>query len=244
MLEQAWSAYGFRLGYRGDLDLRPHVPPNWLPVDFDENLAARVEARGWEILDEGNPWTVARDAEQLVMRLLQLLQMRLTWGVAHYTFLHAGVVRMGEGGWLLPGAAGSGKSQLVLALLEAGGQFYSDELAVLDDGGQVHAYPRDLWLRISKKQRRRISAPELGWTPELQPMPVDRVLLCSYTRGSVWDPRELSWPEAFPLLATHLRCSPAARKQACARLERALGQARIRQGKRGEAADLVASEIC
>lgn len=235
MYVRLWQVFDYRLGYCGPLDPSPHLPPNWLSLAPGGQADCRVELRGLEIFDDGQLWTTARDPEQAMQRVLQLLQMRLTWGAVHYTFLHAGVVRMGEGAWLIPAEAGAGKSRLVEWLVSRGGLFYSDELAVIDDWGLVHPYPRALWLRVSKRERCSRPAQELGWTPALGPVPVARVLLCRYRKGAAWSPRVVELEQARAQLWAQLRCAPEHREQAWQRLAKALAGVPLLEGVRGEA---------
>jgi len=77
----------------------------------------------------------------------------LVWSTAvnrHEFFLgiHAGVVGGQTGAMLLPGNPGSGKSSLTAALVQAGFQYYSDEMALLRDGDfQVLPVPFSLCIK-------------------------------------------------------------------------------------------------
>lgn len=63
-------------------------------------------------------------------------------------FVHAGVVSVGGRGIVLPGLSRAGKSTLVLALLERGAAFLSDELLAFDPAARVaRAFPRALKIR-------------------------------------------------------------------------------------------------
>jgi hypothetical protein len=60
-----------------------------------------------------------------------------------FLFLHAGVVARGGEAILLPGAMEVGKSSLVVALLELGFGYLSDELGAIDPiTGRLHAFPK------------------------------------------------------------------------------------------------------
>ncbi len=63
--------------------------------------------------------------------------------------VHAGVIAWNGRVALLPGASQAGKTTLVTELLKRGTVYYSDEYALLDTEGRVHAYPRALMLRES-----------------------------------------------------------------------------------------------
>ncbi|MBN8730172.1 MAG: hypothetical protein J0L64_06485 [Acidobacteria bacterium] len=62
-------------------------------------------------------------------------------------FVHAGAVAWNGRLILLPGRSYSGKTTLVREFLSRGATYYSDEFAVVDFSGRIHAYPRPLNLR-------------------------------------------------------------------------------------------------
>lgn len=73
---------------------------------------------------------------------------------------------------MVPGRTLSGKSSLVLALVKAGADYYSDEYAVFDGSGRVHPYSKPL-------SRRSGSGP-----PRLRGTPLDEVLTLTMNNGS------------------------------------------------------------
>jgi len=151
-------------------------------------------------------------------------------------FLHAGVVGWGDRAIVIPGASMSGKSRLVAALLEAGATYYSDEYAVLDGRGRVHAYPRPLSLRDGASPPPAASTRRRA---RLAPLPVGLVVVTRYRAGARWRPRALSPGRAGIEMLTH---AVAARRRPAAALRvlaRALSSARAFRGARGEAADVV-----
>lgn len=216
--------------------MREVVLPNWRPI--------QGEAQGWIGFDadggvyEGDSlWTRAADDEKLRHRLQQLTQLVLTENSTHVTFLHAGVVRFRERLVMIPGPSKSGKSSLVQALVQAGGRFYSDEFAVLDDRGLAHSYPRPMWTRVTRKQRKPTPASELGWSAELGPEPLRVLLLTEYQPGAHWDPRRLSLDEAIHACLEQVQ-GPH-RETARRRLQRALQECASYRGVRGEASEVV-----
>lgn len=92
-------------------------------------------------------------------------------------FVHAGAVACLGQGLILPGVSGSGKSTLVRALVAAGATMLSDEFAVLDRRGRVHAY-----------QRPTESAAAIG---SQEPVSVGLVAVLRYRAGARWSPRRL-----------------------------------------------------
>jgi hypothetical protein len=78
----------------------------------------------------------------------------LVWAMAvngHRYFLdiHAGVIGDGSRCILLPAAAGSGKSTLTAALVHAGYQFFSDEVALLEEG-TLDVFPMPLAMCVKQ----------------------------------------------------------------------------------------------
>jgi hypothetical protein len=71
---------------------------------------------------------------------------------------------------------------------------------VINPQGLVESYPRDLWTRVSKKERQSQSAASLGWTLDLQPAPISLLLFATYKAGAVWQPKQLNQDEALELL--------------------------------------------
>ncbi len=206
------------------------VLPTWKQCssdDADAWLTVQPTAEGFEIFDDGKPWTTVKahdepssscgsltqpesvlssefggpGAQPLVRhRLQQLTQIRLTAGVTDYAFVHAGVVLCRSGLVVIPGPAKIGKSTLVKELCSRGARFYSDEFAVINPQGLVESYPRDLWTRVSKKERQPQSAASLGWGSDLQPAPISLLLFATYKAEAVWQPKQLNQDEALELL--------------------------------------------
>ncbi len=72
---------------------------------------------------------------------------RLAATTPHRVTIHAGAVAGPYGAVVLPGPPGAGKSTMTAALVRAGCDYLSDELAALDlDGRGVHPFPRPLAL--------------------------------------------------------------------------------------------------
>ncbi|MCW2496015.1 hypothetical protein [Jatrophihabitans sp.] len=112
-----------------------------------DDAAARTELPFWWHDEPGlTPeahWTLSGDGTAVIGELE-------LWVAEHartHTFVHAGVVGIGGAAIVLPGRTFSGKSTLVAALLALGAEYGSDEYALIDPQGLVHAYPRPLSLR-------------------------------------------------------------------------------------------------
>jgi hypothetical protein len=159
-------------------------------------------------------------------------------------FVHAGVVGTAAGAIILPGVSRAGKTTLTKAFIEAGAQFFSDDLAVLDAGGFVHPYPRPLSLRAGPGDvRLRRRAEELGGVVATEPMPVAMVLFTNHEAGTPFAPKEVAPAQAvFELLQHTLtaRSQPRACLEALAKVSRS---ALLLKGTRGEASECVRTSL-
>ena len=111
-------------------------------------------------------------------------------------FVHAGAVVWKGRAIILPGDSYAGKSTLVAALIRAGATYYSDEIAVLDEDGNLHPYARPLQMRKpdSAVQRSTPVARLAGKTAPVgkQPMPVGLVVFSQFVKDSPWRVERLS----------------------------------------------------
>ena len=122
---------------------------------------------------------------------LQTLESDLHFHIAQRArgcvFVHAGVVVWRDCAILLPGHSFSGKSTLTWALLQAGARYYSDEYAVIDPGGYVHAFARPLALRCQDDRGViRVQAESVGSFTEAGPARVKLIAFCTYQHGFEW----------------------------------------------------------
>ena len=152
-------------------------------------------------------------------------------------FVHAGVVGWRNKAIVIPGRSMSGKTTLVLALVEAGADYYSDEYAIFDSEGRVHPYWRLPKLRGASgdKVASRLLGNVLSGPPPL-PIPLGWVLVSRYEAGSSWQPRRLSRGETLLGLLDNtipLRSRP---EESVKTLARAMTNAQGFEGLRGEAA--------
>jgi len=115
------------------------------------------------------------------------------------------------GALILPGSTHAGKSSLVAELLKRGASHLSDEYALIDRQGCVHAYPRPLLLREGGRSQSLTLPTDLNASfAEGHSVPVRWILSTSFTSDSTWDVREMSQGEAVMLL---LRNTPHALAQ-------------------------------
>lgn len=242
----AMEAYGIRIAVRANAAevlrrVPDFLPPGWRPV------RARVVQRIYSFVvpRRRGLHTLYRDTSALAQQstlddTLDGFETDLRLFVAEraprHVFLHAGVVGWRGHAILLPGSSMSGKSRLVAELIRAGATYYSDEYAVLDATGRVHAYPRPLSLRRDGLPRFEFDPTEpLGGQRRRRPLPVALVVLASYRPGARWRPRSLTAGAGALALLDHA----VAARHAPARVLSALGEvakgARFLTGPRGEA---------
>jgi len=152
-------------------------------------------------------------------------------------FVHAGVVGWRNRAIVIPGRSWSGKTTLVLALVEAGAEYYSDEYALFDSEGRVYPY----W-RLPKTKTapgRNVSSRLLDGVlsgPAPSPIPLGWVLISHYEEWGSWQPRRLSCGETLLGLLDNtipLRRRP---EESVKILGRAMTNAQGFEGPRGEAA--------
>ena len=155
-----------------------------------------------------------------------------------HVFVHAGAVEWQGRALLFPGKSHSGKTTLIAALLRAGARYLSDEYAVLDAQGRVHAYPKPLLLRGSEV--RTPCAPEsLGEVARGGPFALGGIVHTHFAAGRSFKPRALSPGAAgLALLANcvAVRTQPALTVQALAQAVHRVPAARSARGDAPQAA--------
>jgi hypothetical protein len=149
-------------------------------------------------------------------------------------FVHAGVIAWHGRAIVLPGRSGAGKTTLVRALIEAGADYCSDEFAVLDGEGRVHAYPVPLSIRGIGLPTARRSAETLGGRVATTPVGVEVIVITEYQRGARWRPRELSKSEALLALVEHTVAARQPPEYTLPVLRRTVLGARTIRSRRGD----------
>jgi hypothetical protein len=249
----AFRAYGLSIGIRVSdqsvLDrVRALLPPRWRPAAAPAvprlfslivgGPTGRPGLRRFHILYRDSTRLLRTEDLEEALRLLELhVHLDIADRARRWTFVHAGVVGWDGRAILIPGRSWSGKSSLVRALIEAGATYYSDEFAVLDDRGRVHPYPIPLAMRRAQPGVPPVKCrvEEIGGVAGTTPLPVGLVVLTRYVSGARFRPRHMSAGRAvLELLENTL---PARRRPGPVLdvLTRAISQARVLRGVRGEA---------
>jgi uncharacterized protein (UPF0276 family) len=117
---------------------------------------------GWQIFENGAVVTELRSPEAIVPAVKHQLRLRAVERHPFLVSVHAGVVAFGSDCVLLPASAGSGKTTLTAALVQAGATYFSDEIALLDDRTlAVTPVPLSLTVKDGSLEPLRALYPEL-----------------------------------------------------------------------------------
>jgi hypothetical protein len=156
------------------------------------------------------------------------------------TFVHAGVVGWKNQAVVIPGVSLSGKTTLVTKLVQLGAKYYSDEYAVIDENGLVHPFPRPLGIRKPNEfETNRIDVASLGGVPGSRPLPVRLVIATKYRAGARWRPRRLTHGRGVLELLANTVSARSQTRLALSTLPRAIQDAEVLKGVRGEADEVV-----
>ena len=248
----AFRAYGTRVGVRVNRAdvlerLERLFPPGWKPARsrvVDRLYSLRVGPNRpsssswirWYNLLYANTQRIARtmDLDDLLQVLVADMRLFVAETSETRVFIHAGVVGWRGRAIVLPGKTFSGKSTLVAGLVKAGATYYSDEYAVFDSRGRVHAFP--LPPEILEGGGRSIAEliEKLGVTPGGPPLPVGLVIVSEYKPGARWSPQTLSPGQAALALLANTASVRLEPQRALETLKRAVGRAPVLIGARGE----------
>jgi len=242
--EFAFEAFGVRIGLStneaGVLErFRDFVPPGSRacdPATAQQRFAVTGRNGDGYQLRLNDEWTLDHRDLELALGLLDTHMCGFI--AVHATeriFVHAGVVAYEDRLIVMPGMSFSGKSTLVAALVRAGAAYYSDDFAVLDETGRVHPYPKPLSLRGENVSNTTHTPESLGGTAGTEPHRPSAIVMTTYRPGAEWHPRRLSPGEA--VLAVLENTVPARERptESLRAVSRAVEQAIVLQGDRGEA---------
>jgi hypothetical protein len=177
-----------------------------------------------------------RDVDAVVATLEGAVHLAVALHARTMLFVHAGVVGWRGGAIVIPGRTHTGKSSLVAALLRAGATYYSDEYALFDGAGRVHAFPKSLGIRDAGGTSRPVSPVSLGATTGDVPLPLHTVIATSYTARASWRPVAMSGGETVLALFDNTVAAQRRPADAIRTLSIAVTGARALRGVRGDAA--------
>ena len=262
--ELRFIAYGVRVGLKV-VDHRPSPTPSQILARLQRRLPPGAQPLQSPHLDchyemvigprdgsadfshfstlyaDGLPVASAAELDEATDQFEALVQLRVAEKSKQGLFVHAGVVGWGNQAILIPGRSYSGKTTLVAALVQAGATYYSDEYAVLDGQGYVQPYARPLAMRRSGGRKRRCSAEDLGGLAGSAPLPVGLVVITAYQAGASWNPRRLSLGQGVLGLLANTVAARRYPEAALTTLTRAVANAVVLEGVRGEAEETAAA---
>lgn len=219
----------------------------FLPPDLFEEIpyykavhsfSVRENKRAEFVLFKGRKKLTSGNDKEIFFKYLDS-RIRLT--IAEFAesrvFIHAGVVEWKGKAIILPAGSFQGKTTLVKELTKLGAKYYSDEYAVLDEGGFVHPFPKTLSIRglIDEYQQVEFPVESFGGVKGIEPLPVGMILITEFVSGAEWHPQFLSDGLGIMELLSHtipIRYNP---KFALKVLNKTVNRAIIVKTKRGEA---------
>lgn len=207
--------------------------------DDDVHLDVVGGDHGYVVLDGALPVSHARTLDELAPKVKALIRQLALDREAFFLELHAGVVSDRESCVLLPGAPGSGKTTLTAGLVFSGFEYFSDEVALLDeDDLRLRPVPLGLGIKpgavdvlaehFPGVRELSVHAREDGQRVRYLGLPAERMAPPASRRDARW----LVFPRYGPGLETALR--PLSRPEAlrrlmheCMVLPRLLDEARV-----------------
>lgn len=216
------------------------LPPSWAPARQRpgcRTYAAERDAGGSVTIRAAGEVLAAGDDEHALAAFGAELDAYVAEFAPAYVFVHAAVVGWRGRAVVLPGPSFSGKSTLAAELVRAGATYYSDEFAVLDRHGRVHAYPRPIAIRDSATGSRTDRPPEsLDGVTGGPPLRVGLIGLTEYAASVVsWRPRRLTAGQAVLELLANTVSARRNPERALSVLTRLASRAIVVKGRRGDA---------
>ncbi len=173
---------------------------------------------------------------------LMLLENQLRTYVGSHApsriFVRAGVVAREGRAIVIPGLSMAGKTTLVLELVRGGADYYSDEFAVLDERGLVHPYPTTPSVR-EPVEPNHVDIQRLNRGQGDGPLTIGAVVLTAYRPGAEWKPTRVSTGRGALVMLEHTPAASRRGEEAMRVISRAIEEAVVLEGERGEARELV-----
>ncbi len=222
------------------------LPPCRRPCKTDRSAGrfglSQTGPDAYEVTFGGLPSMAHATLDVALTMLDSQLRLYIAANARDWLFVHAGVVALDGRALVIPGDSFSGKTTLVGALVEAGATYYSDEYAVLDDGGAIHPYPRPLSIRSGDGNARERRPADLGAVAADVHAVLAVVVVTRYRQGVEWQPNRLSTGRGLVALLANTVPAQDRPEESLRTLRRAVAGATVLEGDRGEA-DPVASAL-
>lgn len=181
----------------------------------------------------------ADQPQSLLRKALDVLDTTLIQRLQNLHAVHAGAVLIDGRALLVAGGSHSGKSSLVAELLRRGAACFSDEYALIDAAGWVHAYPRILLLRNGGNDQTPVLPESCNARVAAAPAQVGWVFSLQYDASAGWDVAPVHQSLALLSLLQNTPHVLADAPEMVNSFQRAIEGAACYAGHRGEAADAV-----
>ena len=247
--EFGFDAFGVRIAIACPAELEDEVR-TVLPPGTVTRRASRPRVRlrisplpegGWRMVEGVN--LLVMEGASLPAVLTELganIREQVALHAPERVFIHAGVVAIGGRALLLPGQSFAGKSTIVEALVRSNAAYMSDEYAVLDADGRVHAFAKPVHRRVARfypDDQVSLTPGEFGTVADDGPLEVGLIASLEYRPGAPWEPRTLSKGQGALLLLDNAVAARTRSEEVLAAARAAVEHAAIIEGQRGEAAE-------
>ena len=251
----AFEAFGARIAVRTAesvaSELRPRLPPRARPITSDDYDTVYVVKRippqsgsddtKYQLTRDGVAIEPSRSLSKVSRELESDMHFQVALAARDFLFVHAGVVQWKGQAVVVPGRTETGKSSLVMALVNAGGEYFSDEYAVLDREGRVHPYPKPLSQRREGGPPRLHTAESLGGEEEAQGVPMSLTVVTRFRDGQAWNPQRITKARAMIALFDNTVVARSRPEFALTVLARAVTGTEGLEGDRGEASEIASA---
>lgn len=193
----------------------------------------------FRLLLNENEVSVATEPSQLIPDLIHAIDEAIVSTLSTLRAVHAGAVQLGDRVLLLPGFSHAGKSSMVAELLRRGATYFSDEYALIDADGRVHAYPRPMLQRNGGSHQVPVLAEESGVPVASSAAQVGWIMEMRYRPGSVWNLTPVAQSAGLLILLRHTPHLVAECPDLIDKFQRAASGAQCFVGHRIEAKDAV-----
>ena len=248
----AFEAFGARIAVRTAesvaSDLRPRLPPRARPItseDYDTvynvtriSPPSSSDHTKYQLTRDGVGIGSSRSLSEVCHELESDMHFQVALAARDFLFVHAGVVQWKGQAVVAPGRTETGKSSLVMALVNAGGEYFSDEYAVLDREGRVHPYPKPLSQRREGGLPRLHTAEALGGQQEAPAVPMGLTVITRFRDGAAWNPRQISKAQVMMALFDNTVVARSRPEFALTVLAKAVKGTGGLEGDRGEASEM------
>lgn len=208
------------------------------PLEVDPQFVLIDVAEGsWRYVGPAGRSPIYNDLALVTAMLDAQMRRWVADNAPERVFVHAGVVAYRGRAIVIPGTSFSGKTSLVVELVRAGAEYYSDEYAIIDDEGLVHPYARPLSVRQPGTQAPgRMPAGNLGGATGSKAIPVGVILRTAYRPGATFHPERRSAGQGMLSLLANTSHASRSPRRAMAAVQQAAATALVVEGDRGDAA--------